>query len=228
MTNTVDVFICHASHDKDVFVRPLARALCDLGVRVWYDEFSIELGDSVSEKIDQGIANARFGIVVISKSFIERSWPNHERRALVIRDVEGDLKMLPIWHGVNKQDVVKLSPLLADKLAIDTQKTDIQAAAIRILEKVRPDLYEKRPRAEHERIIRGEPYTELQTQVEELRKEISEYQCRYCGAQLSERIFVPCDPYEKHWDDREIYECGLEMLAGVIQHPCRLTQSSPL
>ena len=220
MTNTVDVFICHASQDKDVFVRPLARALCDLGVRVWYDEFSIEIGDSVSEKIDQGIANARFGIFVISKSFIERPWPNHERRGLTNRDVEGDLKILPIWHGVNKHDVMKLSPPLADRFAIDTTKTDIRDTVITILRKVRPDLYAQRPRSEHHRIITGEALAELQTQVEELRKQVSEHQCPYCEASLSERVLVPCDPYEDHWDDREVFECGLEMLAGVIRHPC--------
>jgi len=38
-----DVFISHASEDKDAFVRPLALALCNLGVRVWYDEFSLRL-----------------------------------------------------------------------------------------------------------------------------------------------------------------------------------------
>jgi len=227
MTNTVDVFICHDSQDKDDFVRPLARALRNLGVSVWYDEFSIELGDSVSEKIDQGIANARFGIVVISKSFIGRPWPNHERRGLVNRDVDGDLKILPIWHGVTKHDVMKLSPPLADKFAIDTLKTDIQDTVIAILRKVRPDLYEQRPRSEHHRIITGESLAELQAQVEELRKQMSEYQCPYCGAPLSERILVPCDAYEKYWDDHDTFECGLEKLAGQIQHPCPFDPKFP-
>ncbi len=216
----VDAFICHASADKDAFVRPLASALCDLGVRVWYDEFSLTIGDSISEKIAQGIANARFGIVVISKAFMERPWPNHELQGLIQRDVEEDLRILPIWHGVSKHNVRKFAPSLYDKLAINTLKTDIQDVAITILRMVRRDLYEKRPRAEHERIVSGEAITDLRTQVEKLREEIAEYQCPYCEAPLSTRTSVPCDPDEKHWDDLETYDCGLEMLGRGIQRPC--------
>jgi TIR domain len=83
MTREYDVFICHASEDKEGFVRPLADALRRLGVSVWYDEFALEIGDSISRQIDKGIAGARFGIVVISRSFIGRPWPEHELRGLV-------------------------------------------------------------------------------------------------------------------------------------------------
>ena len=216
----VDAFICHASPDKDDFVRPFADALRDLGIRVWYDEFSLEIGDSISEKIAYGIANARFGIVIISKAFVRRSWPRHELQGLIQRDVEEDLKILPIWHGVSKREVMKVNPSLADKLAINTLETDIQDAAITILRMVRRDLYEKRPRTEHERIVSGEAIADLRTQVERLREEIAEYQCPYCEAPLSTRSCVPCDPDQQHWDDLETYECGLELLAREIQHPC--------
>jgi len=56
-----DVFICHASEDKDAFVRPLAVALRQLGVSVWYDEFSLEVGDSISRSIDKGLAESAYG-----------------------------------------------------------------------------------------------------------------------------------------------------------------------
>jgi hypothetical protein len=60
MTDTPwDVFICHASEDKDSLVQPLARALSLLGLQVWYDEFSLTVGDSLSRSIDRGIAGSR-------------------------------------------------------------------------------------------------------------------------------------------------------------------------
>lgn len=62
----------HASEDKDEVVRPLATALRDKGVKVWYDEFEMKIGDSLRRKIDKGLANSKFGIVVISKSFIKK------------------------------------------------------------------------------------------------------------------------------------------------------------
>ena len=67
-----DVFISHASEDKDEIVRPLANTLVEKGVKVWYDEFEMKIGDSLRRKIDKGLANSRFGIVVISKDFIKR------------------------------------------------------------------------------------------------------------------------------------------------------------
>ena len=49
-----DVFICHASEDKDEFVRPLAEALKSHHLEVWYDEFTVDVGDSLREAIDRG------------------------------------------------------------------------------------------------------------------------------------------------------------------------------
>ena len=65
-----DVFISHASEDKDSLVRPLAIALRGLGASVWYDEFSLRIGDSLSGSIDKGLSNSRFGPVVISQNFM--------------------------------------------------------------------------------------------------------------------------------------------------------------
>lgn len=70
-----DVFISHASEDQETFVRPLAEALTQLGVRVWYSEFSLKLGDSLSRSIDKGLAGSTFGLVVISEFFINKKWP---------------------------------------------------------------------------------------------------------------------------------------------------------
>jgi len=61
-----DVFISHASEDKDDVVRPLAHALQDGGLKVWYDEFELKIGDSLRRKIDSGLAKSRFGIVALS------------------------------------------------------------------------------------------------------------------------------------------------------------------
>ena len=105
MTGKPDVFISHASPDKESFVRPLAEALRALGVEVWYDEFSLELGDSISQKIDSGIASSKFGIVVVSPAFIARNWTKHELRSLVSREVDQDIRIIPVWHGVTKKQV---------------------------------------------------------------------------------------------------------------------------
>jgi hypothetical protein len=115
-----DVFISHASEDKDEFVRPLVRALETQGLKVWYDEFTLRIGDSLRRKIDQGLANSKFGIVVLSESFFKKGWTNYELDGIVSRSVSGEQQLLPIWHKVSKADVMKYSPSLVDKVARST------------------------------------------------------------------------------------------------------------
>ena len=98
-----DVFISHASEDKDDIVRPLAQALVAKGVKVWYDEFEMRIGDSLRRKIDKGLANSRFGIVVISKDFIKKGWTNYELDGIITKAVSGEQIILPIWHNITKK-----------------------------------------------------------------------------------------------------------------------------
>lgn len=115
-----DVFISHASEDKEEIVRPLAETLRSKGLSVWYDEFELKIGDSLRRKIDKGIANSRFGIVVISRAFIGRGWPEYELDGIITRSVTAEQVLLPIWHNVTKKEVIAYSPSLADKLARST------------------------------------------------------------------------------------------------------------
>jgi hypothetical protein len=74
-----ECFICHASEDKESFVGMLAIELQKKGYNVWYDEFTQTLGDSLRREIDHGLANSCFGIVVLSKYFFEKDWPQKDR-----------------------------------------------------------------------------------------------------------------------------------------------------
>lgn len=125
----VDVFISHASEDKDEVVRPLAAALTERGLDVWYDEFELRIGDSLRRKIDAGIARSRFGIVVLSTAFFEKSWPQYELDGLVTMAVSGRQVLLPLWHGVSKDEVMSKSPSLADKVALRTSDCTIAEIA---------------------------------------------------------------------------------------------------
>lgn len=115
-----DVFISHASEDKDTVVRPLATAMKDKGLSVWYDEFELKIGDNLRRKIDMGLSKSNFGVVVISHSFIKKGWTNYELDGLITREVSGEQVLLPIWHNITKQEVADYSPSLANKLARNT------------------------------------------------------------------------------------------------------------
>ena len=124
-----DVFISHASEEKEEVVRPLANALREAGLKVWYDEFELHIGDSLRRKIDQGLVKSRFGIVVISPSFIRKGWTNYELDGLITRAVTGDQILLPIWHHISKKEVIEFSPSLADKLARNTATDTVEDIA---------------------------------------------------------------------------------------------------
>jgi hypothetical protein len=126
---TYDVFISHASEDKDTLVRELANALVSRGLEVWYDEFTLKIGDNLRQKIDQGIANSRFGVVVLSQSFFGKGWTNHELDGLVTRKADGQQELLPIWHGVSKADVMAYSASLANTVALSTNHFSIDHIA---------------------------------------------------------------------------------------------------
>lgn len=134
---THDVFISHASEDKDDFVRPLAKALIGEGLNVWYDEMTLRIGDSLRQKIDKGLANSRVGLVVLSPSFISKGWTNYELDGIVTRTVSGEQVLLPIWHNITKQQVVDYSPSLADKIARSTATHTIDEIAAEIAELIR-------------------------------------------------------------------------------------------
>jgi hypothetical protein len=116
-----DLFISHANEDKDAIARPLAQKLIEAGLSVWYDEFSLSFGDSLSESIDKGLKQSDYGLIILSHNFFSKNWPKRELAGLVAREViEGDKIILPIWHNLTASEVLSYSPTLADRKALST------------------------------------------------------------------------------------------------------------
>lgn len=129
-----DLFISHASEDKEEFVRPLAETLENIGVKVWYDEFTLKVGDSLRQSIDQGLVNSRFGTVILSSAFCSKNWTQYELDSMVAREMHGHKMILPIWHKIKKDEVMKFSPSLADKVALNTSMQSIEEIAGQLAE----------------------------------------------------------------------------------------------
>ena len=117
-----DVFISHASEDKGAVVEPLARALKERGLHVWYDQWILTIGDSLRRSIDHGLVESRFGIVVLSHAFFQKHWPQLELDGLTQKEIGGQKVILPVWHGVDINDVTSYSPSLANRVAGSTIK----------------------------------------------------------------------------------------------------------
>ena len=132
-----DLFISHASEDKEDFVRPLVEALEALGVKVWYDEFTLKVGDSLRKKIDHGLVKSCYGTVVLSSSFFSKNWTQYELDGMVAKEMDGHKMILPIWHKVSKTEVINFSPTLADKVALNSSLLSIEEIAQQLSEVVK-------------------------------------------------------------------------------------------
>jgi len=116
-----DAFISYASEDKD-FVLPLAQKLQSLDLEIWLDKFCLQVGNSLRQKIEQGLSRSRFGIVILSPHFCQKQWPQKELSALFSREINGKNVILPIWKGITKDQVDHHFPLLADKYALQASE----------------------------------------------------------------------------------------------------------
>ncbi len=112
-------FICHDSRDKDKIAQPLAIKLQSFMCPVWYDEFSLKIGDSLRESVERGIHEAKYCVLILTPNFLSNNgWSKEEFNAIFTKDlVQGKKTILPIWHDVTKEQVANYSLILADRLA---------------------------------------------------------------------------------------------------------------
>lgn len=118
-----DLFLSHASEDKDPIARPLYAALTAKGVSVWFDEATLELGDSLRRKIEEGLSRCRYGVVILSPRFLNKQWPQRELDGLVARETaSGEKAILPIWYDLDDKMLLQYSPSLAERLAARSEE----------------------------------------------------------------------------------------------------------
>jgi TIR domain len=138
-----DAFISHAFEDKAEFVNSLASALRRYGLKIWYDDFELKVGDSLRTSIETGLAGSRYGIVVFSPKFLskKKQWPKAELNALFQKEMDGHKVILPIWHKVSSKRMKSVLPIQADKKALRSSD-GVEAVARSLVEVIRPDLFE--------------------------------------------------------------------------------------
>lgn len=132
-----DVFISHASEDKGTVAEPLVHELQQRGLNVWFDKFEITLGDSISRKINEGLAGCAYGVVILSPSFFTKTWTQVELEGLFARNVAEGKVILPVWHDITKDEIREKVPLLADRFAA-RWADGVSAVADQIVDVVKP------------------------------------------------------------------------------------------
>lgn len=134
-----EIFICHDSRDKQPFVSSLAAKLEEQHITVWYDQYSLTVGDSLIEKIEDGLRSSRYGIIIVSNNFIRNNkWPRKEYEILRIKELQSGKKViLPIWLDVSEKEVSEYSLDLVGKLALRASD-GLDSIIIGLLKVLRP------------------------------------------------------------------------------------------
>ena len=110
------LFLSHASEDKQAFVNALAEKLNAVH-QVWYDQYSLKVGDSIFESISRGLRTCDYGVVVLSRNFFSKKWTRAKLDRCSLLSGRCTKLFYPVWLGVSYEEVLDFSPILADRKA---------------------------------------------------------------------------------------------------------------
>jgi hypothetical protein len=114
-----DVFLSHASEDKNAFAQPLSQKLLALNLNVWFDKISIDPGESIHDSIIDGIKQSKITVLILSESFLKKNWTNFELGISDFIKNEQNQKIIPIYYNISSKDVADKMPFLGDIKGLD-------------------------------------------------------------------------------------------------------------
>jgi len=107
-----NAFVSYASEDES-FATELVGALKSRGFKIWYAQSNLSVGQNILDSIEEGMSQSTYGILILSKSYFNKGWPTFEFNTLMRSSIEKKTRLLPIWHGVTKEEVEKFNLGLA-------------------------------------------------------------------------------------------------------------------
>jgi TIR domain len=131
-------FISHDSRDKETIARKIAATLRTMRCPVWFDEFSLIVGDSLRESIETGLKTCHKCVFILTPNFLSKGgWPKREYDAIFTRELVEDRKLiLPVWAGVSREEVYEYSPTLADRVALHWEEGREEEVCRKLLSKL--------------------------------------------------------------------------------------------
>lgn len=120
---TPRVFLSYTTADAALAKR-IAEALMAHGIETWWDQWEIRAGDSLRQKIDQGLGGCTHFVVLLTPSSIHKPWVNAELDAAFVRKLSDECRLIPLRHGI---DPSHLPPLLRSlkSPSIDENASDV-------------------------------------------------------------------------------------------------------
>src|SRR5690606_27944838 len=116
-----DAFISHAVEDKLPIANELCARLEQAGLKIWYSGRELSVGDRVSESIGTGLRKSRFGIVILSPSYIQKNWTMREFYSLLAKE-EYEKVILPVLFEITPEELLAKDITMADTFALRAEK----------------------------------------------------------------------------------------------------------
>ena len=113
-----DVFISHAVEDKLAIANELSEALEKTGLKVWYSGRELSVGDRLIDTIHTGLDECRFGVVILSPTYLGKIWALNEFFTLIHREKEGQKVVLPVLYDITPEELAYRYPAMADIFAV--------------------------------------------------------------------------------------------------------------
>lgn len=130
-----DVFLCHAWDDRQGAAKVLHDLLEARGVKVWFSEKDIALGEPFLREIDRGLAKSRVGIVLVTPNFLKRIH-GHSIADKELSVLLHGGKLVPIIHGTTFAELNDESPMLASRNGLNTAEDSMADIATKLADLV--------------------------------------------------------------------------------------------
>lgn len=115
--NCEEIFLSHASKDKEKIVEPLIECLEKGGIsNIWYDKDEIKEGHSIIRKINEGLSRSKIGILVITPNFMNKEFTNWELECLLFLTIYNKIRLIPLRKYVSIETILSKYPLMSTLL----------------------------------------------------------------------------------------------------------------
>lgn len=113
-----DAFISHAVEDKLLIANDLCKQLEDKGLKIWYSGKALVVGRSLEKSILRGLAQSRYGIVILSPTYVRKTWPNKELCMMLAKENEHETVILPVLYDITMEELILKDITLGDRWSL--------------------------------------------------------------------------------------------------------------
>ncbi len=137
---TYDVFISHAVEDKEPIANELYKKLVEKGLNVWYSGRDLKVGDRLTESIHINLDQCRFGVTILSPTYISKIWTLNEFFFFLKRDVDGEKTVLPVLYNITPEELAARFTPMANIVAIRSER-GVDFVADKLFEEIQARLH---------------------------------------------------------------------------------------